>query len=91
PLTVYDWTGDFKKGTFDLNSTRISKKKGMSFGKAMLAGLATVATGGVAAALFTNPDELYYKSSIIFDGQNDDWGKMIYFNNKDLSQFNNKR
>ncbi len=91
PLTVYDWTGDFEKGTFDLNSTRVSKKKGMSFGKAMLAGLATVATGGVAAALFTNPEELYYKSIIIFDGQNDDWGKMTYFNNKDLSQFNNKR
>lgn len=91
PLTVYDWTGDFKKGTFNLNPTWVSKKKGMSFGKALFASLATVATGGLGAVLFTNTDETYYKRSIRFDGQNDNWGKMTYLNNPDLSQFNNKR
>lgn len=91
PITVYDWVGDFKKGMFDLNSTRVSKKKGMSFGNVLAASLATIATGGVAAVLFTNPEENYYKTIIKFDGQNDDWGKMTYFNSNDLSQFNNKR
>ena len=79
PLTVFDWTGDFKKGSFELKPTWVSKKKGMSFGKILFASLATVATGGVGAALFTNTDEQFYKSVIKFDGQNDDWGKMPYF------------
>lgn len=91
PITVYDWTGDYKKGTFELNPTWVSKKKGMSLGKILFASLANVATGGMGSALFTKTDETYYKRSIIFDGKDDDWGKMTYFNNLELSKFNNKR
>lgn len=91
PIAVWDWTGDFKKGTFELNSTRISKKKGISLGTALLGGLATLATGGVGAVFLTNPEETTYKSVINFNGENSEWGKMSYLNNKDLSQFNNKR
>lgn len=90
PIAVYDWTGDFKKGTFKLSSTRISKKKGLSFGRALAATVATLATGGLGAALF-NPDETNYKSTIRFDGANDNWGKMKYLKNGDLSKFENKR
>lgn len=93
PLTVCDWTGDVKKGTFRLSPVWVSKKKGMSFGKGLLAGLATVATGGAGAALFFTTDlsQINYKSSIIFDGKNEDWGKMTYYQNNDMSKFNNKR
>lgn len=91
PIAVLDWVGDFNKGSFELNNTKISKKKGVSFGKALLAGLATLATGGTAAVLFTNPNETNYKTAIYFDGQDDNWGKMNYFNNSDLSKFNNER
>lgn len=91
PVIVCDWTGDFKKGTFELNPTRIAKKKGMSVGKAIFATFATIATGGVGAVLFADFDATFYKSEIHFTGENDDWGKMSYMNNNDLSQFNNKR
>ncbi|MDE6483909.1 MAG: hypothetical protein K2L14_00745 [Duncaniella sp.] len=91
PVIVCDWTGNFKKGTFSLNPVWISKKKGMSFGQGLLAGLAILGTGGAAAALFANRDETYYKSEIIFEGEESNWGKMKYFNNKDFSQFNNNR
>ena len=90
-MVVYDWEGNFKKGTFKLNSTWVPKKKKMSFGKALLAGFATVATGGVGALLFVDLDNTIYKRSVTFDGQNDNWGKMTYMKNSDLSQFNNHR
>lgn len=91
PITVLDWTGNFDKGTFNLTNTRISKKKGWNFGKALLASIAVVATGGAAAVLFANPNETNYKSVILFDGENVDWGKMTYMNSGDLSRFNNER
>lgn len=91
PIIVCDWTGNFKKGTFELDGTWVSKKKGMSLGHALFAAFATIATGGAAAGLFANFDETHYKKEILFDGKDDDWGKMTYFNNKDLSQFKNQR
>ena len=91
PVIVCDWTGDFKKGEFDLGYTWVSKKKGMGLGKALFATFATIATGGGAAALFTNNEETFYRKEIIFDGENNNWGKMSYFNNDDLSKFDNKR
>lgn len=91
PIIVFDWKGDFKKGTFNLSPTWVSKKKGMSFGDVLFASLATVATGGIGAALFTNPEETVYKKIILFDGKDDNWGKMSYFDNSDLSKFGNKR
>lgn len=92
PVIVFDWTGDYKKGEFVLDGTRVSKKKGMSFGKILGATLATIATGGATVGLFINDNEdTFYKSAVYFVGQNADWGKMSYMNNTDLSQFNNKR
>lgn len=91
PLIVCDWTGDYKKGEFNLSPTWVSKKKGMSFGKALFATFATLATGGLGAALFINDDDTVYKKEIVFCGENDDWGKMTYMKSPDLSQFNNKR
>lgn len=90
PIAVMDWKGNFKKGTFELYPTKISLKKGVSFGSALLAGVATVATGGMAVGLFfTNPNETNYKSKIIFDGSNDDWGGMTYLKSRNLTLFNN--
>lgn len=87
PITVLDWTGNYKKGTFKLNYTHISKKKGgTSFG----VGLLTAGLFGGLASLLSNPQEIYYKSLIHFDGKNDDWGKMTYMKNDDLSKFDNK-
>ncbi|MCM1356794.1 MAG: hypothetical protein NC212_10370 [Staphylococcus sp.] len=91
PVIVCDWVGDFKKGTFSLNPTWVSKKKGMGFGKVLLASFATLATGGAGAALFVNNEETFYKKVVIFHGENSDWGKMSYFDNDDLSKFDNKR
>lgn len=91
PVIVCDWTGDYKKGTFKLDPTWVSKKKGMSLGMAVLASFATIATGGLGAILFTNNEDTYYKKEIVFCGEDDDWGKMTYMKNSDLSQFNNKR
>lgn len=91
PVIVADWTGNFKKGEFTLQPTWVSKKKGMGFGKALLGGLATLATGGAAAALLlTDNEETFYKKAILFDGANQNWPDMTYFSNFDLSKFNNK-
>ena len=89
PVIVCDWTGDFKKGEFTLDPTWVSKKKGMNLGKLLLASIATIATGGVGAVLFANYDETHYKKEIVFNGANDNWGKMSYMKSKDLSQFKN--
>lgn len=91
PVIVADWVGNFKKGQFNLSRTWVSKKKGMSLAGAIFGSLATIATGGVAAILFANNDETFYKRTIVFDGENDYWPGMKYMNNPDLSQFNNKR
>lgn len=91
PVIVTDWTGDFKKGTFELGTTWVQKSKKMGFGKILGATLATIATGGMGAVLFANYDEIYYKREVIFEGKDTNWGKLEYMDNKDLSQFNNKR
>lgn len=85
PIIVCDWIGDFKKGEFDLRDTKISKNKMSGLGLAMMA----IASAG--ASLLMDPAETTYKSEIIFDGSDADWGKMTYMDNKDLSKFNNKR
>lgn len=90
PVIVADWTGNFKKGEFTLQPTWISKKKGMGFGKALLGGLAIMATGGLAAPLLSNNEETFYKKSILFDGADKNWPDMKYMDQFDLSKFNNK-
>lgn len=90
PIIACDWVGDFKKGSFELSTTWVPKKKGMSAGRAIFGTLATIATGGLAVGLLLqNMDETMYKKEIIFSGKDADWGKLNYFNSKDLSLFNN--
>lgn len=90
PIIVFDWTGDFKKGTFSLSETWVSKSK-LSTGKAIFASLATIATGGAAAVLFADIEETHYKKVVNFNGADANWGKMTYMYDRDLSRFNNIR
>lgn len=72
PIIVSDWEGNYKKGTFTLETTRIAKKKGASALKI----IGAVFTYG--ATLLIPPSEIYYKSIINFDGAQADWGKLNY-------------
>lgn len=91
PLIICDWTGNFKKGTFELEPTWVSKKQGFSLGKVLAFTAVTLATGGLGAALFVNTDDTSYKRQVEFTGQSDDWGKMTYLKMFDLSRFENER
>ncbi len=70
PLVVADWEGNFKKGTFKLNSTYISKTKNVGLA-VLLAGV----TGGASAALIKQD---VYKRTTVFDGADANWGKLSY-------------
>lgn len=73
PIIVCDWEGNYKKGTFSLGSTWVSKKKNNTLLK-IIGGLFTF-----GATLFSGPlSETSYKKIIQFDGATDDWGKMSY-------------
>lgn len=72
PIIVCDWEGNYNKGTFDLSSTWISKKKGNIFG--IIVG--ALFTGGIS--LLSPLEETVYKKSILFDGVNDNWGPLTY-------------
>lgn len=76
PVIVTDWVGDFKKGTFGLYPTKVSKIKKKT-GLKILAGLATLTSGGVGALLVPD-EETFFKSTIEFDGTDADWGKLNY-------------
>lgn len=70
PVIACDWEGEYKKGTFELNTTRIVKRKGPGF-------------LGILGAFFTygltlSYSETYYKQIIHFDGATADWGKLDY-------------
>lgn len=90
PIIVTDWSGNLNKGEFYINPTRVAKRKGLSFGRALFGGLATLATGGLAAGLLVNSAADIYKLEVIFDGQDKEWPNMKYFTKFDLSKFNNK-
>ena len=70
PIVVADWEGNYKKGTFSLGLTLVSKTKKPGF-------LATVLTLGYAN-LLAPLTATYYKQQILFDGADADWGKMTY-------------
>lgn len=91
PVIVLDWTGDFKKGTFELTHTWVKKRGDMSLGKVIGASFLTIATGGLGASIFADIESVSFKKEIYFNGIDSDWGKMTYMKNKDLSKFNNKR
>jgi hypothetical protein len=72
PIIVCDWTGNYKKGTFELNPTWVLKTKKLSvfhvFGALFTAG----------ATLLKPLRQEAYKSKLFFDGADADWGKMSY-------------
>lgn len=90
PIIIADFEGDFKKGEFKLNKTRIKKPQKLSLGGAIAASLLTVVTGGIGAGVFFLLDDIYLKSVIVFDGETSNWGNMKYFNGS-LNSFNNDR
>lgn len=73
PIIVSDWTGDYKKGTFTLGTTRISKKKNKRSALQIIGALFTY-----GATLLVSPYEVFYRSVITFDGAEADWGKLNY-------------
>lgn len=75
PITVCDWRGEFKKGTFSLKPTLVAKEKKTNI-------FATLFTLGMAN-LYNALDKTYYKSKINFDGTKADWGKMEYLDDDD--------
>lgn len=72
PIILCDWTGNYKKGTFILGSTWISKVQKASAGK-IIGALFTY-----GATLLIPNSETYYKKIIEFDGKGSEWGKMTY-------------
>lgn len=70
PITVCDWEGNYKKGTFVLSNPLVEKKK-INMGKLLFGSLPSVLAGGAV-------DTKNYKRIIVFDGANSDWGKMSY-------------
>lgn len=72
PIIVCDWEGNYKKGTFTLGSTWISKTKGPSVWSIIGAAFTYGAT------LIGSFKETSYKKTIQFDGADSDWGKMSY-------------
>lgn len=74
PIIICDWEGNYKKGTFELNPTRIYKKKGNFFGR-LFGGLFTF-----GATWFVPLSEVTYKQIQHFDGASSDWGKLSYAN-----------
>ena len=62
PLIVRDWDGDYKKGTFEINSIVVEKKK----------------KNGIVDREFNSKDKIVYVPKILFDGTDADWGKMSY-------------
>lgn len=73
PLVVCDWFGNYKKGTFQLITTYISKTKNVA-----LAALLSYPTLGGSLALIRQD---VYKRIVYFDGKDADWGKMTYVTN----------
>lgn len=73
PIIVCDWEGNYKKGTFHLWSTWISKKKGHS----ALSVIGAFFTFG-STLILDSLTETSYKKIIRFDGLNADWGKLNY-------------
>lgn len=72
PIIVCDWEGNYKKGTFELGTTWVSKIKGPS----LLQIVGAVFTYG--ATLIKSYKDTAYKKVIRFDGSNSDWGKLSY-------------
>lgn len=70
PLVVCDWKGNYKKGTFDLSVVGIKKAEKTGFWENLF-------TYGAAAYLAQLTAD-FYKSIIVFQGTDVDWGEMDY-------------
>lgn len=70
PLIVFDWVGNYKKGTFSLSPTKVLKVKKTGF----FANLLTMGMASLVADVMAE----YYKDMIVFDGSETNWGKMNY-------------
>ncbi|MDO4526192.1 MAG: hypothetical protein Q4B61_12775 [Bacteroidales bacterium] len=79
---IYDWEGDFEKGTFELTSSWPVKHKKIGFWKAF----AALTTGFGLFLLAGDYGKHYYKYIVSFDGSEADWGKMS--RGKDVSSIN---
>ena len=82
PLIVCDWKGNFKKGTFEMSYAGVKKAQKTGF-------WANLLTYGAAAYLAELAAD-YYKSIIVFQGTDVDWGKMKYSPLIDLAKQNIK-
>lgn len=87
PLVVRDFQSDINSGKFSLLTTRIAKTKRVN---PFVAGLLTIATGGLGAVAFAPYEEYAYKSIINFDGVDADWGEMKYAKNLNSAIRKNK-
>ncbi len=76
PIIVCDWEGNYKKGTFTLKTTRVSKEKKTNV-------FLTIFTYGLAN-VFNPISETFYKNVINFDGPNADWGKLDFTKDQPL-------
>lgn len=73
PITVCDWEGNYKEGTFVLSNPLTIKKK-VNFFK-----LATTNWWDLAKGNYI--DKTNYKRIVSFDGSKVNWGEMTYTNN----------
>lgn len=78
PLIVADWVGNYKKGTFSLAYAGMRKAQKTGF-------WANLLTYGAAAYLAQLSAD-YYKSIIVFEGPDADWGKMKHAAAIDLAK-----
>ncbi len=87
PITVFDWTGNIKKGTFILRPTIISKSKSWKSFFTQDSNMEKKIPDTILAELY-DPQKTY-KQELFFCGEKADWGKMSYLGNFDLTSFSN--
>lgn len=77
PVIVCDWEGDYKKGTFRLDKTWISKENKPSLFSRIALGVISFGYSELLTAA-TEWDKTYFKSAIKFDGKDADYGTLTY-------------
>jgi len=75
PVIVCDWSGDFKKGTFTIGNTWVSKEKKPSLFSRIALGALTFGYSELLNAA-VEWDKTYFKSVVKFDGKDADYGSM---------------
>lgn len=85
PIIACDWTGDYNKGTFELQTIHVVKEKGQNIFK-QLAGWTGVALGQFYAIGLIVPEQIYYKDVYQFDGTQANWGELIYNSKREFKE-----